>query len=219
MKRWFGCVSATAALAVLGFVSPVSADVILDTGGGNFPGDDNVIFQNCNGNITGPANLIQGCLNSNHDTLVNFTSQDTIQANGGQARIEGVPTFDDLGIAFADANLGFTTLIFNVNAVNGDDGQITITVNLLNEPDVVFTAQNVSGAGSNFFRLSTINGEIIESVNIQSSVSVAVLFDDVRQIRIGSTELPTAVPEPTSMTLLGLGLVGVTMRRWRKRDS
>ena len=61
---------------------------------------------------------MQGCLNTEPCNSVNFTGTENLVANGGQARIEAATgTFDAFTINFADPSLGFTTLIFNPDAM------------------------------------------------------------------------------------------------------
>lgn len=60
---------------------------IIVTEGNVGGGTDNVVFNSCIGAIAGPALTIQGCLNGQPTTFVNFTSDENIVANGGQARI------------------------------------------------------------------------------------------------------------------------------------
>jgi hypothetical protein len=81
-------VAVAAASAVGMMANTASASLIVQTGVvGSFV-DDNVINNPCNGNITGPALTIQGCLNTNHNKLVDLTSDENITFDaGGQAKI------------------------------------------------------------------------------------------------------------------------------------
>src|SRR5215213_5421999 len=112
---------ATAALAFCANV--VYADIIITATPGSSTGTDNVIFASpCVGVNNGPALTVQGCLNSSHSTLVNFTSNENLVADGGQARIEAeVGTFNNLMINLHPlATSSFTALIFNINTAAGD---------------------------------------------------------------------------------------------------
>ena len=73
------CASPIAANATLTLVSGV------DGGSGDV---DNVIFNACNLN-PGPALTVQGCLNTNHTTLVNFTSTENLLISGGGQAVTG----------------------------------------------------------------------------------------------------------------------------------
>ena len=105
-------VAVAAASAVGMMANTASASLIVQTGVvGSFV-DDNVINNPCNGNITGPALTIQGCLNTNHNKLVDLTSDENITFDaGGQAKIVPVDgLFSQLQISFDDGTL-FQTLI------------------------------------------------------------------------------------------------------------
>jgi hypothetical protein len=73
------------------------AGVIIDQGPGNFPGDQNVLFNACNAGdaVLGPANTVTGCLNQDKSILVDFTSTSMLEVvGGGQARVDsGIPSF------------------------------------------------------------------------------------------------------------------------------
>ena len=65
----------------------------------------------------------------------------------------------------------------------------------------------VDANGQNFFTITAINGQLIQSVSLLALGNVT--FEDVRQVRLGGSEIVETVPEPASMILLGTGLVGI----------
>lgn len=206
-----------AGVALVALAGTANADVVISAG--NNPGDtENVLFDaNCEGNATGPASTIQGCLNQTRSQLVNLTTTgDSLDTQGvGQAQLIAEDgSFNDLAIELA-GDATFDYLIFNIDVLNGEgDGTATFTASLLGEPD--FTQSfDLDENGQNFFTVQAINGELLTSFLIESSVQL----ENVNQIRIGPAEgdggeIP--VPEPAAIALLGLGLVAVALGRRRK---
>lgn len=197
------------ALAIFGVVSlaagTAKADIVVITGVNN-QGTDNVLLNPATDVLTvtgtvGPNNL-----------LVNFTSQSgshLLNANpSGQATVSGGTgnnPFTELTFGLAN-NDPFTRAVFNINAAT--NGSVVIHVEGINIDGGFFEDDfTVDANGQNFFTVTAINGQFITSISL-TAINGAT-FEDVRQVRLGGAG---EIPEPTTMLLLGTGLVGIAAR-------
>ncbi len=200
------------AFAVLSLCSAMSARADIFVVARNVPQtDENVLLNN---SLVG--NAIFGLTNQTQ-LSVRFAGQESLTAPAnGQARVTAtVGTFNNLTIDLSSATSGlatgtFTSLILNPDAVA--DGVLTITVTEDNGTINTFSMLALTGSGQNFFTITAVAGQRIRSVNIASSVELA----DVAQVRIGGAQ-NNPIPEPTTMLLLGSGLVGVFAKVRRRR--
>ncbi|MCW8087559.1 PEP-CTERM sorting domain-containing protein [Sabulicella glaciei] len=204
---------AAAALACgLAFATPAGATLILQSGLVGGSGDvDNVIFNACGTASSGMT--VQGCLNTSHSTRVNFTSNETLNVNGGgQARITAADgSFNAISIALADPTLGFDKLQFNLDAIA--DG--TANFQAVDQFGTVFNFNNIAldGNGQNFFTLGSLDGQVAVSFSLTSTVPISNI-SDLAQVRLGVAGItPTPVPAPAGLALMGLGLLGLGFMR------
>lgn len=206
-------VLALAVFAVIGGVAGTAkADIVVVTGVNN-QGTDNVLLNPATNVLT-----VTGTVGQNN-LLVNFTSSSgsgLLNANpSGQATVSGgtgntALTQLTFGLANNDT---FTRAVFNINA--GTDGSVVIHVEGVNIDGGFFEDDFVVDAnGQNFFTVDAINGQLITSISL-TAINGAV-FEDVRQVRLGGSEIVQNVPEPASMFLLGTGLLGAAAG-FRKR--
>jgi len=208
------------ALAVFGIVSvfagTAKADIVVVSGVNN-QGTDNVLLNPANNVLT-----VTGTVGQNN-LLVNFTSTSgtgLLNANpSGQATVSGgtgniALTQLTFGLANNDT---FTRAVFNINAAT--DGEVRIRVEGVNINGGFFQDEFVVDAnGQNFFTVTAINGQLITSISL-TAINGAT-FEDVRQVRLGGSEITETVPEPASMVLLGTGLLGAAAgvrKRFRKK--
>src|SRR5262245_45009162 len=127
-STWVACV--VGVVTTMMFASGAGAGVVFGTGNPGNAGTDNVIFNGCSG-TTSTGTTVQGCMNTDHSIIVDFTGNETLQVNGGQARIESQDdSFNFLQIGLHDPAASFTKIILNIITDNDDPtGQVRFTVN------------------------------------------------------------------------------------------
>ena len=220
MSRYGSLKKLLLALAVFGIVSvgagTARADIVVVSGVNN-QGTDNVLLNPATDVLT-----VTGVVGQNN-LLVNFTSTSgsgLLNANpSGQATVSGgtgntALTQLTFGLANNDT---FTRAVFNINAAT--DGAVVIRVEGINIDGGFFEDEFVVDAnGQNFFTVTAINGQLITSISL-TAIDGAT-FEDVRQVRLGGSEIVETIPEPASMVLLGTGLLGAAAsvrKRFKKK--
>ena len=220
---------ACAAFAIMTVASSTAwADPITITVGN--PGNqntDNVLFNN--GSLVHSGPLVQGDFNgSGAGFIVDFTSASgsgNLGVSGGQAVLvggTGNTPFTNTTLQLENGAT-FTKLILNIDVTNGlqPPTQVQFTVNYTLAGGQVFNQVFTVGTnGQNFFGIEAFEGAVINSVTVQAVGNTT--FADINQWRLGGFSSPNSVPEPTSMFLLGSGLVGAAgavRRRLKKTDS
>jgi hypothetical protein len=213
--------AAAAVLACGLAATPAHATLILQTGLVGGSGDvSNVVFNACGlGSSTGTT--VQGCLQSDNDVRVNFTSDEALTINGGgQATIGAMDgAFNNFVITMADATLGFTKLQFNIDAAADGSATFRATDQFGTNFDFEFA---LSGSGNNSFTLTALDGQVATSFAMLSTNPLSGI-SDLMQVRVGASELrsepPVPVPAPASLALFGAGLLGLGLVRRRRAPA
>jgi hypothetical protein len=160
----------------------------------------NVQFNDQAPNQTGTA--IFGNINDPNNTLVQFNSTQTLRTPAiGQARIESFPDGILNNLVTVVPGFFFNQAVFNLDAIaNG-----TANISAFDQFGAQFNfLLPLSGAGQNFFTLTTAGGELISRVAFTTTVGL----EDVAQIRFGNLT-PAGVVFNVPGPIVGAGLPGI----------
>ena len=197
--------STIVALAIIGACSVITAkadSVVFTVGNNPQPDDENVLL---NTGTTGA--IVFGTTNQTGFQVRFSSSTDTLfEPASGQARIEATDGFVN-NITVSTPGGTFQSIIFNPFSGSG-----TANVSVLTTDNVTSNFAYQLGNGQNFLTIVAEPGTSILSVTINASGG----FIDLRQVRLGGV---TAVPEPATLSLLGISLFGAGWLARKRRRS
>jgi hypothetical protein len=190
-------------------VSP--AAIVVTPGPGNFPGDENILFNT--GGLINDGPLVQGISNQTNFLFNYFDAGEDLHVDGGQARINSLNDdgYQALTFEFDQDDVAFLTYIVNMNVLNAaGDGFVTWYGTTFGGSEVNLGTFDLSATGENWFRFSTTGGDYIDQLRFTTTVDI----QDIRQNRVGGVQV---VPEPASMAALAIGFGAIASRIRRRK--
>lgn len=200
-------IAAAAAFALA--ISASAANATITIVAGDTPGSlTNVLFDDpeSGNSITGFTQPNQGGVG------VVFTSTQTLNQNAqGQADITGL--FDNISAEALVATDAFLTFQFALTLEAQGDVTITAFDQFGNDFSQTFVDLNANA--NHRFTVTAIDDQVITRVAVETEENMS----RYRQVRIDTTVVPppNGIPEPFSMSILGIGLLGLAASRRSRR--
>jgi len=195
-----------AAVGVTVVSTGAKADLLISTvnGLGNF--DANVLFQAQSTDVNSAAGFSNG---QGKPQIITFSSGDLFNTQaGGQALITpSGSTFNDLTLTASGTASAYTALLLNIDVATNET--VTFT-----SPTLITSGatQQLSANGNNFILIQAQNGETFSSISFATSGDIS----DVKQTRV---DFASAVPEPSTWAMMGLGFAAIGLFAYRRRDE
>jgi hypothetical protein len=211
------------ALATLTLTMSAYANVMFALGNNNINPADNIVAKATA--TVGPGTPIDGTVPSRPDVLVQFESdQDTMRATNGHASIVPAPPSTFIhDITVTTPGFGFTRLILDPRFPRAGLDLMYTVLACVPMPHFcvdleTFTDSLHSNNGQNYMTLTTSGGEVMYSVTIDSMAGMTNLDHVTIATNTpgGLDPIPPLVPEPSSLLLLGSGVLGLAQLLRRK---
>jgi len=177
--------------------------------------DSNVVRNPCGlAAATGVGTTIFGCLNDDHAQLVQFTSDESLVYNGGQASIAASDElFSRVSISL-DGSDQMSVVELNIDA--SVDGFVTFS-------DGVNTsaAFALDGNGENRFGITGPFDTLtfVTYTGLPGNLVESDIVADLKQVRLSEQTAVIPEPETYALMLAGLGAMGFVARRRKQRAS
>jgi hypothetical protein len=211
---WFLRISLIVGIVLLGVMpQQAKAEFMIDTDpGGEFLYNNNAVIN---------GDSFTGIVGSQSDgPQIDVTANASINVASGYATIKPATSSLLTSVTFTpfdDTAFGDFSFRGQLNSTNFD-GKVYVTVMDDNQQQFNFT---IAHANQDFARIGITavegTGETIDWVKIWTSDNSG--FKEVKQIQFSLAEGGVTVPEPTSLLLLGLGLIGVAATARRKMKN
>ena len=207
-----GWIAVLTIAAVAGPVGSANSAVQILAGSGGPNPSENVLFNN-----NPPDGLtVQGITNAS--TLVDFTGNETLHAQGGQSKLDALDgAFSLVSWVLNTPNSGYTDLKFSIifpdnpNTDGQDTG--TIHIDILNQFGAHTTFDGtLSSNGGNTFQAHATLGDLITKVTLTGDP-----WTELREVRISADpDITAAVPELSTWAMMLIGFAGLGFMGYRR---